>query len=358
MAAEVAETFNMTARFMEALEEMLGTMSTSFPSCRRTQRFVEGFRANRNAPRVGETSVSRWHQEMRDYYVDIAQRKDEVRLDRAMRAAAKKSWFLRAMDIATKWPDASTFDSHRPHFVHAVRTLNAYAYLQNSFLGRMQRALEEVTSRYSLDTDGMSPDVLTDIASKMMNTLSAKELREVNKILPHIVHIIGGVEEFDRLMDQVLSHESGLRPVLGEFAKMFRGSSDEGDAGAEGEDELLDRGKAHFRAALRTLADPDNDRSMVDILKGMGVEGMEERKEEDDARLDEAFETMRETFKDPEMIGSVMQMAMQVAQQHPDATTDQIATFAQEMLSSRGMDVDMSGVRAAASAAFQSLHES
>lgn len=379
-AATASETFNMITKFIDMLDALLSDICSIFPDCAKTAKMLTDFRRNRTKPGVEARIVKQWHVQIQDAYVPIAQTKDRDRLEAGLARAFARGFFLKNIDMLGKWKDARLAPS-TDELVRVVRTLNGYAYLQHSFLGRMQGALEEIGERFASRDGALSIEAVTEIAKRMMSTLSSADLLDINRMLPHVIHVIGGMEAFDALMDEALAKDSALRPVLSSVIGIINDNkaggagAGGGDAGADREDEFeerktsvdasastedeedeneaIRRGGEQFKSIVRELADPDNENGMRDVLRRMGVSEDDTSSKEDFAA---AFDTMRESMNG-DMVGTLMETMAGYMQQHPDATIEQVTQSTTSFLSERGVDIKMDGVKRVAAAAKRAWEE-
>lgn len=318
--ASLESSFDLESLFMTALGELLDKLRTLYPRCKRTGPHVDAFHAHRAEPGVAARSLSMWHRSMQPFYVDIAQSKDEERLRRALRAAVGKNWFFTEMRMPAKMANAS-FAPSLPSFTKAVRYLNGIAFMQNSFLGKLTEAFKELGP--DVDPIASAPE----LASRVLKHLNADTFMEISRMLPHVIHVLGGVEQFDALLDQALSDkDSAMKPVFDQLLSSFM--PDAPDA-----DEALREGRGMVRDVLTRLADPDNEQSLLEVVGE--IRGGEKMSRE---QLEEAFSSLRESF-DESTIMDTLGALTSFAADHEGATFDEVQAAAREALASKGFTV-------------------
>jgi len=321
-AASPAATLDMREQFMATLGATMGRLRDMYPGCERTRRHVTELLAHMDEARTRERSIKMWHRSMEPHYVAISQTRDAERCEAALLAGMRANWFLSGAGMADKWLDES-FAPSRERFLQTVRVLNGLAFLQHSFLGKLAGALSQVTERLAASSaaaaaaaDAAGGDAgaaaaaggipgmalledpaLLDVMPQLLEIIQPETLHEINRMLPHVTHILGGKERLLAMLDQTLGEGGPMKGVLDQLlgallggdgaAAGGNGTSSGGEGGAasaaEGDDEgaaggigSTGDGSGAFAATLREIiervSDPDNDTAFTDTLASMGLD--------------------------------------------------------------------------------------
>ena len=314
------EDFKLDAIFMRALHDLLNKLRKMYPKCKMTQRHVQEFNEHWKEPEVCRRSAIMWHKVMKPFYIDIAQTKNEERALHAIRQSIQTNWFFQQMSMDKKW-DRESFDASRPGFVREIRYINGLAFLQNSFLGQLSTVFQELATHENPMSN------VGSFASKVMKHLNADALDEISRMLPHVIHILGGMEQFDSLLDQALSTEAEMKPVIHEMLSSFVDTEEFGDI-----HEALKGSRERVREVITRLADPDNEESLYEVVGEIRGEKLSKE------QLAEAFESLKETFNE-DMINNAVSAVTAFASEHADADLDQISEAARLTLMDQGFEI-------------------
>ena len=314
------QEFKLDAIFMRALYDLLNKLQRMYPKCKTTQRHVQEFNEHHSDPGVIRRSVNMWHKVMQPFYIDIAQTKNEERVHRAIRQCLEKNWFFSQMSMQKKW-DRESFAPSRPGFVREVRYVNGLAFLQNSFLGRLSSVFQELAAH----EDPMSN--VGNFASKVLKHITADAFDEISRMLPHVIHILGGMDQFDTLLDQALSAETHMKPVIQEMLSSFVDTEEIGDV-----HEVLEGSKDKVKEVITRLADPDNENSLYEVVGEIRGEKLSKE------QLAEAFDSLKETFSE-DMVNNAVSAVTMFATENADASLDEISEAARLTLTDQGLDI-------------------
>jgi hypothetical protein len=335
-AAEPGEfTMDLTGQFMQSLVGTMLVLRKMYPQCERTQKHVSEVHGHSSEPKTRTRSIKMWHKSMQPLYVDIAQTKDEARRNKAMQNALSRNWFFTEMRMLDKW-NSESFDKAREKFVHAIRVLNGLAYMQNSFLGKLGVAIQEIMKRIKPEAlsgggagdlmSALGSDALMDLIPKIVELINPDTLLEINRMLPHVTYVLGGKDKLLEMLNLTLGDSGSMKPVLmqvlGTLMPMMSGMSGmsgmaagggegeggerEGEAGGGGgahggedggipegrtaaaaaggvgamfkemaemnQDELLDKGTDTIRKLIERISDPDNEDPIGQTLGGFGID--------------------------------------------------------------------------------------
>lgn len=385
-AADASSALDLTAQFMTSLTETMKRLAVMYADCPRTQAHVAEFLRHVDEPRTRQRSVKMWHRAMQPHYVAIAQTKDPARLDRAMRAGMEANWFFAQMEMVAKWADPS-FEPSRERFVHAVRVLNGVAFMEHSFLGKLSDALKSITTKLAARGGGMEsldPEAMMELLPELLSLVNQDTLQEINRMLPHVVYVVGGKERLMGMLDQAVGESGPMKGMISELLGAFMpaaGGEEEGGGGGGGSDdgaaaggaagaatpsELMDRGMATVRDIFEKIADPDNENSMTEVLEsfglgaggakagGGGAEGAEEGSSSsssappglalDADSIRSAFEGLMEQFGEGSgamgAIGSVISQHLGGEGGGAGMDAEELTSLAAEALRVQGIEVD------------------
>jgi hypothetical protein len=315
-AGAAGSTLDMREQFMSTLAATMARLRDMYPACERTQRHVGEFLKHVDEGRTRERSIKMWHRSMEPHYVAISQTKNAERSEAALVAGLRANWFMNGLGMAEKWHEEA-FAPSRERFLQTIRVLNGLAFLQHSFLGKLAGALSQVTERLAAsqarraeaagaeggggEEEGMAgaaasamgmldDPALLDVMPQLLEIIQPETLHEINRMLPHVTHILGGKERLLAMLDQTLGEGGPMKGVLDQVLGALLGGGGEGGAagaagaaaGAEG-DSATDAPSAAsplsasgFASTLREIiervSDPDNDTAFTDTLASMGLD--------------------------------------------------------------------------------------
>ena len=382
MADAGSPSLDLVGQFMVTLTETLSRLSVMYRDCPKTQAHVAEFLRHVEEERTRQRSVKMWHRAMQAHYVAIAQTKDAARRERAMAEGMRANWFFAQMDMAEKWADAS-FDPSRERFLEAVRVLNGLAFMQHSFLGKLSEAMQGISAKLAARGGGLEaldPESMMDLLPELMGLVNQDTLQEINRMLPHVVYVIGGKDKLMAMLDQAVGQSGAMKGVMAEMLGAFipGAAAGEGEAGAagaasaaaaEGEEAggpvdpeaFIDRGISTVRDIFEKIADPDNENSLSDILESFGMappapaEGGEDEADGaapvmDADAIRTAFQDIVEQFGEGSgaigAIGSVIRDHLSGEGGEGGPGPEELATLAAEALRVRGIDVEESQLEA------------
>lgn len=312
-----ASSLDMREQFMSTLAATMAKLRDMYPACERTRRHVGEFLKHVDEARTRERSIKMWHRSMEAHYVAISQTKNAERSEAALLSGLRANWFMNGLGMAEKWQEEA-FAPSRERFLQTIRVLNGLAFLQHSFLGKLAGALSQVTERLSAaqarraaaaaaseageaggeqdpaaSAMGMLEDpALLDVMPQLLEIIQPETLHEINRMLPHVTHILGGKERLLTMLDQTLGETGPMKGVLdqvlgallgGEAAAGGDGGGDGGDddggsggGAGSGASSVLPLSTSAFTSTLREIiervSDPDNDTAFTDTLASLGLD--------------------------------------------------------------------------------------
>jgi hypothetical protein len=310
--AGTTASLDMREQFMATLAATLARLRDMYPGCPRAQRHVAEFLRHVDEARTRERSIKMWHRSMEAHYVAISQTRDAARREAALLAGMRANWFLAGLGMAEKWADPA-FAPSRERFLQTVRVLNGLAFLQHSFLGKLAGALSQVTERLGRRAGGgeegggaaaaaaaaanpmglLEDPALLDVMPQLLELIQPETLHEINRMLPHVTHILGGKDRLLAMLDQTLGEGGPMKGVLDQVLGALlgaeageSGSSSAGGAGAAGgsgsgsgsaaPESPAPLSTSAFAGTLREIiervSDPDNDSALTDTLAAMGLD--------------------------------------------------------------------------------------
>lgn len=339
--AESRDMLQLTPQFMGALTALMRRLAKMYKSCEVTQHHVAELLEHADEPLTQQRSVVMWHRAMESYYIDIVQTKDTARRDKAIRRALESNWFFSTMEMAAKWDDVS-FDRSREKFVDAVRVLNAFAYLQQSFIGKLSGAVATIVERLGdnaggITPDGVSTDVIMDIIPQLMDLMNPETMIELNRVLPHMVYVLGGRDKLSAMLDDALSGSSPVNNVLMQLISAM--GTDESSS-----QEILNGSRESIRGILEKIADPDVDDALGEVVSEFGFGG-ELASVLDAESVRSMFAALQESGIDGEegvggMLQETISMISNFYETHADASVDDLSEVARSMLQERGISID------------------
>jgi hypothetical protein len=382
-AAAAAPSLDLVGQFMVTLTETLRRLAIMYADCPRTQAHVAEFLRHVDEERTRQRSVKMWHKAMQPHYVAIAQTKDAARRGRAMLEALRGNWFFAQMGMAEKWEDAA-FDPSRERFLEAVRVLNGLAFMQHSFLGKLSEAMQGITAKLAARGGGLEAldaESMMDLLPELMGLINQDTLQEINRMLPHVVYVIGGKDKMMAMLDQAVGETGAMKGVIAELLGAFipaeaaaaEGEEATGPGGAAGAagaaaspEAFIDRGISTVRDIFEKIADPDNENSLSEVLESFGMRGPAEGGEGGEGAEDEAagappamdadairaaFEEIAEQFGEGSggalaAIGGVLREGFSGGDGGFAGGAEELTTLAAEALRVRGINVDESQLEA------------
>jgi hypothetical protein len=390
-AAAAAPSLDLIGQFMVTLSETMSRLAIMYRDCPRTTAHVAEFLRHTGEERTRQRSVKMWHKAMQPHYVAIAQTKDAARRERAMLEALRGNWFFAQMGMAEKWADPA-FDPSRERFLEAVRVLNGLAFMQHSFLGKLSEAMQGITAKLAARGGGLESldaESMMDLLPELMGLVNQDTLQEINRMLPHVVYVIGGKDKLMGMLDQAVGETGAMKGVIAELLGAFipaAGAAGAEGAGADGEaaspfagaaaeaaaspEAFIDRGISTVRDIFEKIADPDNENSLAEVLEsfGMGPPPAASGDDEDEAAgpppamdadaIRTAFEEITEQFG--EGSGGALGAIGSVLREHLSGGgggsgeegggfglgAEELTSLAAEALRVRGIDVDESQLEA------------
>jgi hypothetical protein len=310
-----APSLDMREQFMATLAATLCRLRDMYPECARTARHVGEFLKHVDEARTRERSIKMWHKAMEPHYVAISQTRDAGRGEAALLAGMRANWFLSGLGMAEKWAEPA-FAPSRERFLQTIRVLNGLAFLQHSFLGKLAGALSQVTERLGRKAAaagaageegegaamsnplGLLEDpALLDVMPQLLELIQPETLHEINRMLPHVTHILGGKERLLAMLDQTLGEGGPMKGVLDQVLGALIGGGGGGEGAAAGaEAEAAEGGGAGggagtaaaaassapllstsgfsstLRGIIERVSDPDNDTAFTDTLAELGLD--------------------------------------------------------------------------------------
>jgi hypothetical protein len=371
---------DLVGQFMVSLKETMARLAVMYSDCAVTQRHVAEFLKHVDEPRTRQRSVRMWHKAMQPHYVAIAQTKDPARLDRAMRSGLEANWFFAQMGMAAKWADPS-FDPSRERFVNAVRVLNGIAFMEHSFLGKLSEALKTITAKMAArggtGLEAIDAESMMELLPELLTLVNQDTLQEINRMLPHVVYVVGGKEKLMGMLDAAIGESGAMKGMISELLgafmspEMAAAAAGVGAAGTpEGEtptpagaatpaatEALLTRGLTTVRDIFERVADPDNENSLTEVMESFGLnaaaggEGTTATGEPPLAMNAEsiraAFEGIMEQFADGSgAIGAIGSAITKHMTEGGAIDTEELTTLAAEALRVQGIEVDDSQLEA------------
>jgi len=349
---------------MQSLVSTLAVLKKMYPDCSKTQAHVDAVISHSKEAKTISRSIKMWHKSMDPFYVDIAQTKDVERRHRGVHQGLLRNWFFLEMDMATKWKD-DAFDPSREKFIHALRVLNGLAFMQNSFLGKLGGAIQEITKKMKLgDHDGGPPDIMSALGSdtimeiipKIMELVNIDTLLEINRMLPHVTYILGGKDKLLGMLDQTLGDSGTMKPILMQMMSTLMpmmamaGGAAGGDAAGEGTGEFTEEKGKEFvekstttiRSLIERISDPDNVDPIGETLGGFGID-MSKLQREGGARvmdpeeIKRSFQVFKDQFGDGALasVGSLLQDKFASG----NVNMEEMTELAKETLSLNGIEI-------------------
>lgn len=356
-------SLDLSSQFMQSLVSTLGVLKKMYPDCSKTQAHVDAVISHSNEAKTISRSIKMWHKSMDPFYVDIAQTKDVERRHRGVHQGLLRNWFFLEMDMATKWKDAA-FDPSREKFIHALRVLNGLAFMQNSFLGKLGGAIQEITKKMKLGSDGEHPpdimsalgsDTIMEIIPKIMELVNVDTLLEINRMLPHVTYILGGKDKLLGMLDQTLGDSGSIKPILMQMMTtlmpmMAMAGNAGGDSVGEGTGEFTEEKGKEFvekstttiRSLIERISDPDNVDPIGETLSGFGID-MSKLQREGGARvmdpeeIKRSFQVFKDQFGDGALasVGSLLQEKFASG----NVNMEEMTELAKETLSMNGIEI-------------------
>jgi hypothetical protein len=350
-----SQALDLVGQFMVSLTETMKRLALMYTDCPRTQAHVAEILKHVDEDRTRQRSVKMWHRAMQPHYVSIAQTKDQERRDKAVRAALEANWFFAQMDMATKWQDPS-FDPSRERFVNVIRVLNGLAFMEHSFLGKLSEALRSITAKMSARGGGieaLDTESIFELLPEIMGLVNQDTLQEINRMLPHVVYVVGGKEKLLAMLDSAVGESGPMKAMMGELLATMMPSTPAADEATPKVDDVLDRGLSTVRDIFEKIADPDNESSLTDVLESFGVNAAST---EDSAPMSmnadairSAFEGLMEQFGEGSgavgAIGNVLRQQFQEGGAG-EVNAEELTSLAAEALRVQGIEVDDSQLEA------------
>lgn len=326
---------DLTDQFFQVLDRLLHNLGHLYPKDESVQSLVRNFDENKDKDKVLERSLAMWHASMEPFYLDIAQTKNQNQTAKALARSFEKNWFFRQLGMERKWK-SSSFNPSREVFVQAVRVLNGLAFLQHSFISQLGDVMSTLAQRFQ--GNELSPDAIHDVMEEMMRVINPDSFGEITRMFPHLVHIVGGIEHMQEMIDAAFSESGQFSGILHELIGAFAG--DEIDT-----KNALQEGKSMIQNVMEQLADPEADTSS--LLPGLTHE-----------EYVEAFEELQKNFNSEQVRGALGIMASAASE---TSSLEEVGNAAMDIIQEAGVTLDsnqLSSIHRAAAAVVRQTQES